>query len=377
MANVKVLNVPDIRSVKDLKGKRVLLRASLNVPLQAGTVTSDFRLAHALATMEYLLEEGVALVVMGHLGREGDTLLPVYEHLQKFIPISFSYTLEEARKNTKPGEATLLENIRSFEGEEDDGEVFAQALASLGDIYVNDAFADSHRMHASIVGVTRCLPSFAGALFLEEVEHLSKALTPISPALCILGGAKLETKVPLIRKFLPVYDKVFVGGALANDLFRGQGLSIGRSLASETPLEVADVVAHKNLMLPEDIVVVHADGSTAVVGPEDVGGGDSILDIGPASVERLVKRAQKSSFVLWNGPLGNFERGFKEPTEALAKALSQLSVPTIVGGGDTIAAITSLKLIDKFTFVSTAGGAMLEFLEAGTLPGIEALKNSK
>lgn len=375
MVNANIAGIPDIRSVRDLKGKRVLLRASLNVPLEGGKVTSDFRLAHALATMQHLLEEGVALIIVGHLGRDGDSLEPIFEHLKQFLPLSFSRSLEEARNNTEVGKAILLENIRSFEGEVDNDEMFAQALASLADIYVNDAFADSHRNHASIVGVARCLPSFAGALFLEEVTNLTRALKPTSPSLCILGGAKLETKVPLIRKFLPVYDRVFVGGALANDLFRGKGLTIGRSLASDIPLEVEDVVSHKNLMLPEDVVIVRSDNSKAVVGPEAVSASDSILDIGPQSMERLIKRAQKSAFVLWNGPLGNFERGFKEPTEALAKALSELKVPTIVGGGDTIASITSLNLTDKFTFVSTAGGAMLEFLESGTLPGIDALKN--
>lgn len=365
-----------IQECPQLKGKRVLLRASLNVPLEEGRVVSDFRLVRSEQTLQYLLSQGASVVVVGHLGRSGETLEPIFEYLKQSLPISFSKTIEGAR-GVAPHSAVLLENVRSFKGEEENDEVFAQELASLADIFVNDAFSDSHRAHASIVGVPRFIPSYAGMSFLEEIEGLSPALTPNAPALCILGGAKLETKVPLIRKMLPLYDRVFVGGALANDLFRGKGLVVGQSLVSKSPLEVADVVSHPHLMLPEDVVVVRGDNSQAVVGPEEVSATDSILDIGPQSVDRLIKRAQKSAFVLWNGPLGNFERGFKEPTELLAKALSDLKVPTIVGGGDTIASITALNLTDKFTFVSTAGGAMLEFLEAGTLPGIEALKNSK
>ena len=202
---------------------------------------------------------------------------------------------------------------------------------------------------------------------------MGEALTPPHPALFILGGAKFETKAPLIRKFLDSYDTVFVGGALAHDIFKAKGFSIGRSVSSDVPLELSDILAHPNLILPVDVVVVGADGSPIVKSPEHVGDEETILDAGPRTLRQLLELSAQQKFVLWNGPLGNYERGYKGQTEALALGLTQVSASCVVGGGDTVASIDSLNLGDKYAFVSTGGGAMLEYLQQGTLPGIEAL----
>ncbi len=376
------MKLHDIHSIKNLKGKRVLLRAPLNVPIRNGEVADDFRLVQVLPTIQFLRENGARTVIIGHIGRDtSDTLEPVCRYFNTKFDITFVHDnigikAEEAVALMGDGDVVLLENLRQKDGEYTNDESFSKHLASLADIYVNDAFAASHRSHASIVGIPSFLPSYIGVEFMDELQHLKLALQPKRPSLFILGGAKFETKEPLTRKFLDIYDKVFIGGALANDFFKAKGLPVGRSLTSNVGHDISDLLGHSNLILPSDVVVKNTLGRE-VKNIEDVEKDDAILDAGPKTIQRLVELAEKSSFVLWNGPLGDYEEGFSEHTEKLARSIVDFGEKCIVGGGDTVASIAKLGLLPKFGFVSTGGGAMLQFLLEGTLPGIEAIKKSK
>lgn len=368
----------DIRSIHDLMGKRVLLRASLNVPIVGGVVRSDFRLERTLMSIRYLHEAGAVVIIIGHIGRDPqESLRPVHAYLSRLFPVTFIETpenLPRLKDDVAPGSLLLLENLRRFPGETANDAAFARLLSERADIYVSDAFSDAHREHTSIVGIPALLPSYAGLLLRDEIEHLQAACSPAHPALFVLGGAKFETKVPLIRKFLDTYDRVFVGGALAHDLFKAKGWSVGCSLVSDVPVSAHDILSHPHLLLPVDVVVEKADGTSVIKTPQEIAEDETILDAGPQTVADLLTQARVSSFVLWNGPLGNYERGYKAQTETLARGLAEISAPCLVGGGDTVASIAALDLISRYAFVSTGGGAMLEFLQQGTLPGIEALK---
>lgn len=356
------MNLPLLENQKELAGKKILLRLDLNVPIKERKVVDDFRIRKILPTLEFLNKVGARTIILSHLeGKGGDSLRPVWQELIKDFTISFSANFAELEKNVaelENGSFTFFENLRADAGEKANDENFAKKLASLGEIFVNDAFAVSHRAHASIVGLPKFLPSFAGLLFAEEVHKLSGALKPARPALFILGGAKFETKIPLLKKFIRLYDSVFVGGALANDFFRAKGMEVGDSLVSQTPLDLGSLLKF-NLYLPDD-PVFHKK---------------RIVDVGPKTLEVLGELIAQSRFVLWNGPLGEYEVGFDGGTKGLATLIAQSGAESLVGGGDTVAAITALGLENKFGFVSTAGGAMLDFLANETLPGIEALLN--
>ncbi|OHA18124.1 MAG: phosphoglycerate kinase [Candidatus Taylorbacteria bacterium RIFCSPHIGHO2_01_FULL_46_22b] len=358
-------------------GTRVLLALDLNVSCQDGKVTDTFRIEKVLPTLEYLSKKGCRTMIISHMGSDGSrTLAPIAEFLKKTFKILFANSLSEAREMSATlsnGEFLLLENIRREAGEMANDPELAKRLASLADIYVNEAFSVSHRAHSSVVGVPKLLPSFAGFQFIEEVEKLSTALKPIHPSLFVLGGAKFETKLPLLMKFLNRYDRVFVGGALANDLFRAMGVSVGDSLVSERTLDLKVVTENPSVRLPLDFLVQKGP-VTVVTPPEALGKGERVVDSGPKTAEFLAELAAESKFILWNGPLGEFERGFSERTLAFARAVAESGAHSIVGGGDTISAIQSLNMLEKFDFVSTGGGAMLDFLANETLPGIEALK---
>jgi phosphoglycerate kinase len=364
-----------------LRGHTVLLRASLNVPVENGVVRNPFRLDAALKTVTLLSSAGARVVLISHIDGDGSpSLRPVYEYLKTKVPLVFVEDVagERARAAVHAltdGHVALIENVRRDAGEVANDDAFARRLASLGDVYVNDDFAAAHRKHASIIGVPQYLPSYAGLQFVAEVEGLTKALEPKSPSLAIVGGAKFVTKEPLIRALLPKYDFVFVGGALAIDFYKAKGYEVGKSLVSDSP-HLADLLTNSKVILPVDATVVGPAG-TFVKDVRELLPNDTIYDIGPKSIETLKPLAAKARTVLWNGPLGNFEKGFSSMTEELAKVLADAPGVSVVGGGDTIAAIQKLGLNDKFEFLSTAGGAMLDFLAHGTLPGIEALKNAK
>ena len=370
-----------IKDIDNLKGKKVIVRVDFNVPIKDDKIVDDFRIRAAIPTIEYLQKKGAVVILIAHIGDDGkESLKPVAVRLKKFIPnlnfIESSIFSDETKKiinNLKNGEVALLENIRREPGEKTNSPSFARGLSRYGDIYVNDAFSVSHRVHASVVGITKYLPSYAGLQLLDEVNNLSKAFAPKHPFLFILGGSKFETKIPLVKKFLRDADHVFIGGAIANDFFKAKGYEVGTSLVGGSNLQLKSFFKSKNLILPIDVIAVKGNNSRNIK-PEEVKSDESILDIGKDSVSLLENLIDKAQFILWNGPLGKYEAGFGSATEKVLKIISKSKANTIVGGGDTVSLITKLKLGDKIGFVSTGGGATLDFLAKGTLPGIKALK---
>lgn len=358
-----------------------MLRLDLNVPIVDGILRDDFRIKKSLVVLNFLRDNGAKTIIISHIeSPETKSLKPVYEYLSKFLSIAFfkDYFSEETKKvinKMNEGDFILLENLRIYEGEEKNSEHFARQLASLGEIYVNDAFSVSHRKHASIVGVPKFLPSYAGILFEEEIVNLSSAFRPQHPFLFILGGAKFETKMPLIEKFLKLADFVFVGGALANDLFKEKGYETGMSVLSPKKFNLEKMLASDKLLLPIDVVVKNEQG-VFIKRPSQVLKEDKILDDGPATISMLEKKISSAKFVLWNGPLGDYEKGFREGTIELARAIAKSGAKSIIGGGDTLAVVSKMNLENKFSFISTGGGAMLDFLANETMPGIEALERS-
>ncbi len=356
----------------EVKGKRVLVRADLNVPMVtvAGTprVANDLRIRAILPTLELLHQKGAAqIIILAHLGRPGGKvdesmrLAPVEARLRELTTVSF----------------VMHENLRFSAGEEANDPAFAQELATLGDLYVNEAFADSHRAHASIVGVPKLLPGYAGLRFALEVDKLSAALTPPPGALAVIGGAKFETKEPLIIKLLSLYGEILLGGALGNDVIKARGLPFGGSLISKAPVS-PEIAGDERVVMPTDAFVAelgHNAERIALI--PDTRANESVIDIGPETAALWSEKIKKASFVLWNGPMGLYESGYADGTNALARALAESGVPAVVGGGDTAAAVEKYTFNPEKVFISTGGGAMLEFLVNGTLPGIEALKDSK
>jgi phosphoglycerate kinase len=363
-----------------LEGKRVLVRVDWNVPIKEGQVTDDYRIRHSQQTIEYLKKAGARIILIGHLeSKETHSFEGVYEHAKTILPLTFVPDLlgEQAKRavdSLQNGEVLLLENVRTDPREKENQRDFALALSQYADLYVNEAFSNSHRNHASIVGIPKLLPSFGGLRFTEEVKRLSKAFYPKHPFLFILGGAKFDTKIPLIKKFNAIADNLFVGGALAHNFFVEQGASVEASLVSEGHYNLQEIYNAGKVVLPEDLVIKDKEGNNRTDGLEHLVEGDVIVDAGPKTLEHLEQKIASSEFILWNGPVGNYEQGYKDGTLALANMLAHCEKEVIVGGADTLSAIKELNVLDKFSFASTGGGAMLDFLAQGTLPGIEALK---
>jgi len=370
-----------IKELKSLSGKKVVLRVDFNVPIKNGVVLDDFRIKKVVPTILFLQKKGAKVIIISHLGEDGsESLLPVSVKVKKYIkditfigtPI-FSDETEKKVNSLKNGEVVMLENLRSETGEKKNSPSFARALSRYGEIFVNDAFSVSHREHASIVGITKYLPGYAGLQFSIEIDNLSKVFNPSHPFLFILGGAKFETKIPLVKKFLRSADHIFIGGAIANDFFKVKGYETGSSLVGPSNFQVPLLLKAKNLILPID-VEVNKGSKNRFTNPNDVLPEENIVDIGPKSIEVLKDLISKSKFILWNGPLGKYENGFGGATEEVLKLISKSSATSVIGGGDTAAIISKLKIEDKFGFVSTGGGATLDFLSKGTLPGIRVLK---
>lgn len=373
----------DAVPVSDLKGKRVLLRLDTNVAVNKGEIRDAFRLERSMKTLLYLRRVGAKTVIVGHRESEDDdSLAPVFEYFKKILPVSFhegsiDASLVGTVQDIVPGEFLLLENLRRNPGEKKNDPVFSRTLANLADFYVNEAFSVSHREHASISGVTEFLPSYAGFLFDEEVRGLSKTFNPPRPFLFILGGAKFNTKLPLVEKFLDLADNIVIGGALANDCYKGKGYEVGVSVVSgDCPID--HIVGDGKTILPPDVTVISGDGSHISKSADQVLPDEKIMDAGNNTVESLRPLIEKAECILWNGPLGNYEAGFTQTTLDLAKIIAAQKgrAMTVLGGGDTLAAIAELNLIDQFSFVSSGGGAMLDFLAKETLPGIDALNRS-
>jgi len=379
-----------VRDIPVLENIPVLLRCSLNVPTENGKVVDTFRLRKALPTIEYLQKKGARVVLISHItgdshasGVGTDTFLPMYEAMKEFIPriafcpVSVGPEAREAVRTLAPGEVVMLENLRRNAGEMKNDPAFAAQLAELGDVFVQDCFDNCHREHASMVGVPKLLPSYAGLLLEEEVTELTKALAPAHPSLAVICGAKFSTKEPVVKKLLQAYDRVFVGGAIANDFLKAEGHPVGASLTSDAdPEHLRELLQNPRLLLPLDCIVAPKGAGRAaghIAGIDDVKENEAILDAGPKTSAMLADIVGKAEAVLWNGPLGEYENGFTDGTEALARAIGASSAYSVVGGGDTVAAIESLHMNDRFSFLSTGGGAMLDFLAKGTLPGITAL----
>lgn len=372
-----------VRKIKVLENIPVLVRTSLNVPVENGKVTDTFRLKAALPTILYLQKHHARVILVSHITGTGtESLRPMYEALKEFVPrLSFCETsigpvARETIRRMVPGEVVLLENLRRHKGEEKNDPTFARELASLADVFVQDSFDVCHRTHASVVGVPEFLPSYAGFTVEKEVKELAKARRPKRPALAVVGGAKFSTKEPFLKQLLTAYDYVFVGGALANDFIRAKGYSVGSSLVSEEGQDtMRTLMKNKRLIVPVDVITAPLEGTREeghAVAVKDIPPTEAVLDIGPHTSAALVELVLKSKTVLWSGPLGRFEHGFSDGNRALARAIIG-NAHSIIGGGDTIAALDALGVTSEFSFVSTGGGAMLDYLTDGRLPGLDAL----
>lgn len=378
-----------VRALKLFANIPILVRAALNVPVVNGSVMNDYRLRRALPTIQFLSRQGARVVLISHLGEQGtETLEPVASALGKlisnvsFFPETIGVRARAAIRDLFPGNILVLENLRRNGGEQANDAAFARELAALADIFVQDSFDTCHRPHASIIGVPKLLPPYAGLLLEEEVRELTDARTPAHLALAVIGGAKFSTKEPVLTALLETYDQVFVGGALANDFLKVSGQEVGKSLVSSgNESAITKLLANKKLVLPIDSLVVPSDNirlpdarvRARVATATDVKPDEIILDHGPGTIALLEDLAEKAETILWSGPLGKYENGFIDATDAFARAVAHTDAHSVVGGGDTIASIENLGLLPRFSFVSTGGGAMLEYLARGTLPGIEAL----
>lgn len=354
----------NIQDVGHLDGVKVLVRLDLNVPIENGVIKDDYRIQKSLPLITYLYDKRANLILISHIEtKENPTLAPVAKYLNDVgIECVFEKNYKKVAGNSS--RIILLENLREYEGEKKNDKKFAQELASLADIYVNEAFSVSHREHASVCAVTEFLPSYAGLQFQEEILNLSKAFNPPHPFVFVLGGAKFDTKLPLVEKFMNLADKVCIGGALANDFFKAQGKDVGTSLVSNPTPDLTPFISSPKIAIPIDTVVKDT----------------SILDVGLNTIEEWKKDIDSAKIILWNGTMGAYEMGYTAATLKLAQYIAEATKKgaiSILGGGDTIASIKELNLHDSFTFISTGGGAMLDFLADGTLPGIEALKKSK
>jgi phosphoglycerate kinase len=391
-----------IEALGDLRGRRVLVRADLNVPLEDGGVADDTRIRAALPTLQALREQGARVIVCSHLGRPKGapdpaySLYPVAAHLGELLETTVAFAedcigvhAEHAVAALGDGDVAVLENLRFHPGETRNDPAFAQALASLADVYVNDAFGAAHRAHASTVGVAELLPAAAGRLLLREVEILTGLLeAPARPFVAIVGGAKVSDKIAVVDRLTEVADRVLVGGAMANTFVVANGGAVGASLhegeAEQELARRAEELARERgceLLLPTDAVAADAfsaDAATRVVPADAIPDGWLALDIGPETSARFARALDGAATVLWNGPMGVFElEPFAAGTRAVAQAVAGCGGTTVVGGGDSVAAIQALGLADRITHVSTGGGASLELLEGRVLPGVAAIPDAE
>jgi 3-phosphoglycerate kinase len=393
------LNKKTVRDV-DLTDKRVLVRVDYNVPQNAdGSVADSTRIRETLPTIQYLRERGCRVVLVSHLGRPDGkpdpklSLEPVARELAKLLsaPVAFAHDTIGADAHAKrdalsPGGVLLLENVRFYPEEEGNDPGFAAKLAKLGDVFVNDAFGTAHRAHASTAGVAELLPAVAGLLMEKEIEALGGVLdNPHRPLAAVIGGAKVSSKIAVLENLLPRIDVLIIGGGMACTFMKAKGLEVGRSLLEQDRVEFASELMARaerqgaRFLLPLDGVCADSfDNPTRVitVDADEMPADLMMLDIGPASVELFGREVARAGTILWNGPMGVFENErFAQGTERMAEAIASSGATTVVGGGDTVAAIERFSDPSRFTHVSTGGGASLEFLEGKTLPGVAALDN--
>lgn len=387
------------KSLKDIvvMGKKVFVRVDYNVPMKDGVITNDNRIRATLPTLEYLLAQNAALVLASHLGRPKGapvpefTLAPVAKRLSEllgkevlFAPDCVGEEAAAMAKALKPGQILLLENLRYHKEEEKNDPEFSRQLASLAEVAVNDAFGVSHRAHASVEGITKYIPTVAGFLLEKEILFLGQAVNdPVRPFVAIIGGAKVSDKIGVIENLLTKVDRLIIGGGMANTFLAAKGFATGKSLVEEDKLDLARELmvkaknAGKELLLPVDVTIADrfaADAANKVVAADAIEGDWMALDIGPVTSKAYAEALKDAKTVVWNGPMGVFEMDvFAKGTEAVAKAVAASGAKSIVGGGDSIAALEKLGLAREITHISTGGGASLEFLEGKVLPGVAAL----
>lgn len=392
------MNINTVNNL-DVKGKRVFVRVDFNVPLnEQKEITDDTRIRAALPTIRYLTDQGAKVILGSHLGRpkgqvnEKYSLAPVAAKLGEILGKKVIFAKDCIGQETRnivdgmqEGDIVLLENLRFHPEEEKNDPDFSKELATLADIYVNDAFGTAHRAHASTAGIAALLPSAAGFLIEKEVEYLNKAVTkPVKPFVAIIGGAKVSDKIGVIENLLNMVDALVIGGGMANTFLKAQGHEMGKSLVEEDKLDLAKSTMEKasvkgvKLLLPVDLVVadqVSADAHHKVVAKDQVPGGWAAVDIGPESAKIFSEEIKKANTIVWNGPMGIFEmEPFAKGTETVAKAVGESEGISIVGGGDSVAAVKKMGVAQKISHISTGGGASLEYLEGKELPGIKALE---
>lgn len=385
----------------DVKGKKVIARCDFNVPMQEGRITDDTRIRAALPTIEYLLEHDAALILMSHMGRpKGEpkmefTLAPVAERLSEYLkkevkfkssPTVVDDEVKKMAEELKPGEVMLLENVRFRKEETENDPAFAKELASLAEVFVQEAFGTAHRAHASTAGIADYLPAVSGFLIEKEVKFLGSAVEdPKRPFVAIMGGAKVGDKIPVIRNLISRVDTLIIGGGMAYTFYKAMGLEIGTSILDADNTKLAGELmkqaeeAGVKMLLPVDVVCAAAfenDAETVTVDRDKMPADMMGMDIGPKSAELFAEEIGKAATVVWNGPMGVFEMpNFAQGTKKVAEALAASDAITVIGGGDSAAAVEQFGLADKMTHISTGGGASLEFLEGKTLPGIAVIQD--
>ena len=384
--------IKTIRDVKKMAGKRVLLRTDFNVPFSRGAVKDDFKLRAQLPTIRYLLHHKCRIVIITHFGRPRGknikkySLKPIAAYLSKllkkrvvFVNDITGFKAGNAANNLKDGQVAMLENLRFAPGEVKNSLKFAKILSSFSDIYVNDAFSASHRNHASVSAIKNYLPAYAGLLLEEEIISLEKALNPKRPLVVVIGGAKVDTKIPMIQKFYGKAQRILIGGAVANNFLAARKFVTGKSLLSKKGIRRVNKLIGSKILLPVDVVVGTGKNNLKIKlrKIKDVEAGDCIYDIGPDTIRLYAKYVKQASTIIWNGPMGFFEvRDFRSGTLSIARVIAARSKGRafgIVGGGETIEALNMTKMGEYIDWISTGGGAMLAYLGGENMPGLEGL----
>jgi len=392
-----------MKSISDqdlvLKGKKVIVRVDLNVPMKSGTITESSRIIKILPTIKLLIEKEAKIIIFSHIGRpkgrivNGMSLEPISKKLSDLLKIEVIFNKNQINEKTSSeinkipnGSVMMMENIRFYEGEEKNEDFFSKKISSLGDIYVNDAFSCSHRAHSSIEGITKYIPSYCGLQFVEEINALKRITSKIvRPVTCIIGGSKISTKIKIISNLIKDFDNIIIVGGMGNAMLKNTGVDIGKSICDDGYKDLVKEILEKSsthdckIYYPLDIVVSKTlDGNGMIKEVNEVNKDEMILDIGPKTIKSIKDIINKSNTVLWNGPAGyfenpNFSNGTKEILEIIAHKRSKNKIYAVAGGGETVAVINKFNKLDSFDFVSTAGGAFLEYLEGKELPGIKAL----
>ena len=382
-----------------LKGKKVLVRVDLNVPMKNGSITEVSRIVKILPTLKLLIEKEAKIIILSHIGRpkgkviDRMSLEPISEKLSDLLNIDILFNKNKINEKTlveinkiQNGSIMMMENIRFYEDEEKNDDSFSKKISSLGDMYVNDAFSCSHRAHSSIEGITKYIPSYCGLQFIEEINALNKITSEIKrPITCIIGGSKISTKIKIISNLIKKFDNIIIVGGMGNAMLKNTGVNIGKSLCDDSYKELVGEILKKSknhdcqIYYPLDVVVSKKlDGDGTIKEINDINNDEMILDIGPKTITSIKNIVDGSNTVLWNGPAGyfenpNFANGTKEILEIITNKKSKDKIYTVAGGGETVAVINKFNKSDSFNFVSTAGGAFLEYLEGKELPGIKAL----